>query len=185
MFITSSVSIGKNCHWVCQNVNKNNLFKQLKGYSFRWIYLKNEYIFLSSTKFNDHRRSSESFKIGEYFMLIFPCNKDWFWCILQRFPNQNVSGLPREELLKLFSMYAVPKSRRTTSNDVDMKSITQSSVKRENENKRSRNQLITAPTVETVTNACKKIRLINTERTSNKRQGNSTPMVWKALHFFS
>ncbi|XP_055306374.1 uncharacterized protein LOC129570698 [Sitodiplosis mosellana] len=97
-----------------------------------------------------------------------------------RFPNQNVSSLPREELLKLFSLYAMPKSRRATSNviDVDMKPVTQSGVKRENENKRTRHQLITAPTVETVTNACKKIRLINTKRlsTNNKRQGDSTPM---------
>lgn len=104
---------------------------------------------------------------------------------LQRFPNQNVSTLVREELLKLFSMYAMPKSRRATSNeiDVDMKTVTQPSGKRENENKRPRHQLITAPTVETVTNECKKIRLINNERLSsnNKRKNGSTPMVRKRI----
>lgn len=72
-------------------------------------------------------------------------------------------------------MYAVPKARRTKPNedaseDADMKPIS-----RENENKRPR---ITAPTVETVTNACKKIRLINTERnTPKKRQCEPSPMV--------
>lgn len=86
-------------------------------------------------------------------------------------------------------MYAVPKSRRGASNeiDVEMRPVTQSSVKRENENKRPRHQLITAPTVETVTNACKKIRLINTERasTNNKRQGDSMPMVCLIRIFLS
>ena len=111
-----------------------------------------------------------------------------FNVFVQRFPSQNVSALSREELLKLFSLYAVPKSRRITSNeiDVDMKPVTQSGVKRENGNKRPRHQLITAPTVETVTNACKKIRLINTERISknNKRHGDSTPMVWNKSKLF-
>lgn len=74
-------------------------------------------------------------------------------------------------------MYAVPKARRTKPNqDVDMKPVIEQSKSRENEHKRPR---ITAPTVETVTNACKKIRLINiTERQSlNKRQFEPSPMV--------
>lgn len=97
--------------------------------------------------------------------------------MLQRFPSQNVSGLKREELLRLFAMYAVPKARRTKPNeDVEMKPVTDPNKKRDNEHKRSRHQMVTAPTVETVTNACKKIRLINTER--NKRQCEpSSPMV--------
>lgn len=150
---------------------------------------ENEHIFVPATKFNDHRRSSESFKTGERFFhsSFFLSNLYLIFC-LQRFPSQNVSTLPREELLKLFSLYAVPKSRRITTNeiDVDMKPVTQLGVKRENGNKRSRHQLITAPTVETVTNACKKIRLINNERISinNKRHGDSTPMVWNKLKTF-
>lgn len=49
----------------------------------------------------------------------------------------------------------------------------------ENEHKRRRHQMISAPTVETVTTACKKIRLIGTERstTMNKRQCESSLMV--------
>lgn len=118
---------------------------------------------------------------------------------MQRFPNQNVSQLPRNELLKLFSVYAVPKAQRNNSiKDIDMKPIDGVSLKRENEHKRSRHQTITAPTIETVTNACKKIRLINTDSgttntttttltttkylpqtngSSNKRQYESAPMV--------
>lgn len=103
--------------------------------------------------------------------------------IPQRFPNQNVSLLQRDELLKLFSVYAMPKAQRGTPNvDVEMKPASKTNVTRENEHKRLRHQLITAPTVETVTNACKKIRLINTniERvnsTNNKRQCDPSPMV--------
>lgn len=83
---------------------------------------------------------------------------------LQRFPNQNVSELQRDDLLKLYSMYAIPKARRIKGNeDVEMKAATEPIVRRDNEHKRSRHHLITAPTVETVTNACKKIRLINTD----------------------
>lgn len=98
--------------------------------------------------------------------------------ILQRFPNQNMSDMQRDELLKLFLVYATPKARRTTLNsDVEMKPI-ELNVSRENSQKRSRHQAITAPTVETVTNACKRIRLINTERVcSQKRQCEPSPMV--------
>lgn len=103
-----------------------------------------------------------------------------FEFIQQRFPNQNVPE-HREELLRLFSLYAEPKARRTASNpDVEMKPAIESNPRRENENKRPRHQMITAPTVETVTNACKRIRLINTERVINqqKRQCETSPMVW-------
>ncbi|XP_031635169.1 uncharacterized protein LOC116348329 [Contarinia nasturtii] len=98
-----------------------------------------------------------------------------------RFPNQNVSLLQRGELLKLFSMYAVPKARRGTSNgDIEMKPVTNTNVASRNEYKRPRHQLITPPTVETVTNACKKIRLINKNiegvSPNNKRQCNPLPM---------
>lgn len=89
-------------------------------------------------------------------------------------------GLQRDELLKLFSMYAVPKARRTKpTEDVEMEPTSEPIDTRPNEHKRPRHQLITAPTVETVTNACKKIRLINSERVglSNKRQCEATPMV--------
>lgn len=86
-------------------------------------------------------------------------------------------------------MYAEPReARRTTSNqDVEMKPIVESSPKRENgNNKRSRHQMITAPTVETVTNACKKIRLINTEHTnSHKRQCEPSPMVCSFTNTFN
>lgn len=98
---------------------------------------------------------------------------------MQRFPNQNVSELQRDELLRLYVMYAEPKARRTTPNqDVEMKSLVETIPRRENQNKRPRHQMITAPTVETVTNACKKIRLINTERVNlQKRQCETMPMV--------
>lgn len=86
-------------------------------------------------------------------------------------------------------MYAEPReARRTTSNqDVEMKPIVESFPKRENgNNKRSRHQMITAPTVETVTNACKRIRLINTEHiNSHKRQCEPAPMVCSFTNKFS
>lgn len=89
-------------------------------------------------------------------------------------------NLRRDELLKLFSMYAVPKARRIKlTDDIEMKLAPEPIDTRPNEHKRPRHQLITAPTVETVTNACKKIRLINTERVglNNKRQCEASPMV--------
>lgn len=85
-------------------------------------------------------------------------------------------------------MYAEPReARKTTSNqDVEMKPIVESFPKRENGNsKRSRHQMITAPTVETVTNACKRIRLINTEHiNSHKRQCEPSPMVCSFTNTF-
>ena len=97
---------------------------------------------------------------------------------MQRFPNRNILTLSRDELLKLFSIYAVPKARRNTSNiDVEMTPIN-TNVIQENGQKRSRHQMISAPTVETVTNACKKIRLINTAATQ-KRPCQPSPMVRK------
>lgn len=92
----------------------------------------------------------------------------WIILILQRFPNRNLSALSRDELLKLYSIYATPKARRNTPNtDVEMTPVN-SNVMQENGHKRSRYQMISAPTVETVTNACKKIRLINTAATKKR-----------------
>lgn len=125
----------------------------------------------------------------------------FYFLIWQRFPNQNVSQMQRTELLKLFAVYAVPKAQRNNSIiDIDMKSIDGASLKQENDHKRSRHQIITAPTVETVTNACKRIRLINTERgtrnttttkllpqingNSNKRQYEAVPMVCELYEYF-
>lgn len=91
--------------------------------------------------------------------------------------------MQREQLLKLYSMYATPKSRRLPSNtDVEMENTTEKraniETKRENGLKRSRHQTITAPTVETVTNACKRICLINNDRIcTQKRPCESMPMV--------
>lgn len=106
--------------------------------------------------------------------------------ILQRFPNRNISTLERDELLKLFSLYAVPKARRNTSNtDVEMTPVN-TNVIQENGHKRSRHQMISAPTVETVTNACKKIRLINTAAATQKRPCQPSPMVREDdVHFTS
>lgn len=99
--------------------------------------------------------------------------------ILQRFPNRNLSTLSRDELLKLFSLYAIPKARRNTSNtDVEMTPVCTNVIQQEqNGHKRSRHQMITAPTVETVTNACKKIRLFSTAAATQKRPCQSPPMV--------
>lgn len=88
--------------------------------------------------------------------------------------------MSRDELLKLFSLYAVPKARRNNSNaDVEMTPARTNVniVQRENGNKRSRHQMITAPTVETVTNACKKIRLFSTAANTQKRPCQPSPMV--------
>lgn len=87
---------------------------------------------------------------------------------LQRFPTQDVAILDRNILLQLFSSYAVPKGRRGTgdreTNEVEMKLPERLNHEQHinfNNNKRPRHALITAPSVETVTNACKKIRLVN------------------------
>lgn len=102
--------------------------------------------------------------------------------ILQRFPNRNISTLSRDELLKLYSTYAIPKARRPTSTtDVEM-TPAKTNVIRENEHKRSRHQMVSGPTVETVTNACKKIRLISTE-VNHKRPCQPSPMVCIMLGF--
>lgn len=87
--------------------------------------------------------------------------------------------MSRDELLKLFSLYAVPKARRNTSNtDIEMTPVHTNVIQQENGHKRTRHQMITAPTVETVTNACKKIRLINTAAAApHKRPCQSSPMV--------
>lgn len=99
--------------------------------------------------------------------------------ILQRFPNRNLSTLSRDELLKLFSLYAIPKARRNTPNtDVEMTPVHTNVIQQEqNGHKRSRHQMITAPTVETVTNACKKIRLFSTAAATQKRPCQLPPMV--------
>lgn len=84
----------------------------------------------------------------------------------------------RDELLKLFSLYAVPKARRNNSNtDVEMTPVRINVIQPENGHKRSRHQMITAPTIETVTNACKKIRLISTAANTQKRPCQPSPMV--------
>lgn len=95
---------------------------------------------------------------------------------LQRFPTQDVAQLERNTLLQLFSSYAVPKGRRGTgnieTNEIEMKSADQLNQEQQinmKNNKRSRHSLITGPSVETVTNACKRIRLVN----SNGIQSNS------------
>lgn len=87
---------------------------------------------------------------------------------LQRFPTQDVVNLERETLLQLFSSYAVPKGRRGAAvigtNETETKSTDELNEEQHtnlNNNKRPRHALITAPSVETVTNACKKIRLVN------------------------
>lgn len=84
--------------------------------------------------------------------------------------------LERDALLALFHSYALPKGRRgantattITSLDVEMKSTDgQSKNKFENGNKRQRYQLIAAPSVETVTSACKRIRLVNNNNSNTK-----------------
>lgn len=99
---------------------------------------------------------------------------------LQRFPSRDLSTMLRDELLKLFSLYAVPKARRNNSNtDVEMTPARTNVnvIQQENGHKRSRHQMITAPTVETVTNACKKIRLFNTAANTQKRPCQPSPMV--------
>lgn len=94
--------------------------------------------------------------------------------ILQRFPNRDISTLSRDELLKLFAIYAIPKARRNAiSTDVEM---TPANNIKENEHKRSRHQMISPPTVDSVTNACKKIRLINNTASTQKRLHQS-PLV--------
>lgn len=96
---------------------------------------------------------------------------------LQRFPNRDISSLSRDELLKLFAIYAVPKARRNAiSTDVEMTPVNNTLVIKENEHKRSRHQMISAPTVDSVTNACKKIRLIN-NTTTNQKRSHQSPLV--------
>lgn len=86
--------------------------------------------------------------------------------------------MARDELLKLFSLYAIPKARRNNSStDVEMTPARTNVIQQENGHKRSRYQMITAPTVETVTNACKKIRLISTATNTQKRPCQPSPMV--------
>lgn len=73
-----------------------------------------------------------------------------------------MSGLDRNALLAIFHSYALPKGRRGASTDVEMKSTDGQLKNRfENGNKRQRHQLIVEPSVETVTSACKRIRLVN------------------------
>lgn len=103
---------------------------------------------------------------------------------LQRFPNRNISTLSRDELLKLFSTYAVPKARRNAATtDVEMTPVNTNGLKR------NRHQMISAPTVETVTNACKKIRLINNTAATQKRPCQPSPMVsfirfWSSIFLY-
>lgn len=92
--------------------------------------------------------------------------------------------MQRDQLLKLYSMYATPKAKRLNAiSDVEMEYAGDKNINtekgREKGLKRSRNQTITAPTVETVTNACKKICLMNTERVSTQKRHceTSEPMV--------
>lgn len=104
---------------------------------------------------------------------------------LQRFPTQDVVDLERDTLLQLFSSYAVPKGRRGAAvietNETEMKStdeLNQEQRTHFNNNKRPRHALITAPSVETVTNACKRIRLINSAGSQSTRSSvyNNNPV---------
>lgn len=112
-----------------------------------------------------------------------------YFLIFQRFPNQNMCDMQRDQLLKLYSMYATPKAKRLiASSDVEMECATDqnSNTEKDRKNglKRSKHP---APTVETVTNACKKICLINTERVSTQKRHCETPesMVNIFISFFS
>lgn len=87
---------------------------------------------------------------------------------LQRFPTQDIAQLDRNTLLRLFSSYALPKGRRGTgnreANEIEMKLADRLNHEQHinlSNNKRSGPPLITAPSVETVTIACKRIRLVN------------------------
>lgn len=105
---------------------------------------------------------------------------------LKRFPTQNLDSLDRPALLKLYQSYAMPIARRGTNstlNDVEMESVDRisHSQRQQNTSKRRNHQVIMAPSVDSVTSACKKIRLVNTNGSShsintNKRQIDA-PMV--------
>lgn len=92
--------------------------------------------------------------------------------------------MERSILLQLFSSYAIPKSRRDTglieTNEIEMKSADRSNHEQYtnlNNKKRPRHALITAPSVETVTKACKRIRLVNSNGIQSTSSIDNNPVA--------
>lgn len=91
--------------------------------------------------------------------------------------------MQREQLIKIFINYAAPMHRRVTHSSAE--NLTRElpdevSLNRIELNKRRNHQTISAPTtIETVTNACKKIKLVNLKNGANgiQKRAYGTEMI--------